>query len=163
MEGSALPCPVDGQALSTRSIGTAVIRSCGACHGLWIPGEQFEQLIAKLLSSVDPTRIVASAPRRQAVTSTVVYRPCPECGDRMQRKNYGGRSGVIIDWCGRHGTWLDADELESIASYLATGGTIRPAVPVELTDAVREPARAAGGPPDDLFLLFRQTIERLER
>ena len=40
----------------------------------------------------------------------------------MNRKNYGGRSGIIIDWCGLHGSWLDANELEEIASYIAEGG-----------------------------------------
>lgn len=43
----------------------------------------------------------------------------------MNRKNYGGRSGIIIDWCGPHGTWLDADELEEIATYIAEGGLPR--------------------------------------
>ena len=40
----------------------------------------------------------------------------------MHRKNYGKRSGVIVDWCGAHGTWLDADELEQIAAFIAGGG-----------------------------------------
>jgi hypothetical protein len=40
----------------------------------------------------------------------------------MARKNYGKRSGVIVDWCAAHGTWLDADELEQIASFIASGG-----------------------------------------
>ncbi|RIL01515.1 MAG: hypothetical protein DCC71_17510 [Proteobacteria bacterium] len=40
----------------------------------------------------------------------------------MHRKNYGRRSGVIVDWCGPHGTWLDADELEQIAGFIAGGG-----------------------------------------
>jgi hypothetical protein len=40
----------------------------------------------------------------------------------MQRKNFGKRSGVIVDWCGAHGTWLDKDELEQIAAFIAEGG-----------------------------------------
>jgi hypothetical protein len=40
----------------------------------------------------------------------------------MQRKNFGKRSGVIVDWCGGHGTWLDKDELEQIATFIAAGG-----------------------------------------
>ena len=27
----------------------------------------------------------------------------------MQRKNFAGHSGVVVDWCGSHGTWLDSD------------------------------------------------------
>ena len=40
----------------------------------------------------------------------------------MQRKNFGRRSGVVVDWCGSHGTWLDANELEDIADFVAAGG-----------------------------------------
>lgn len=156
-----LSCPNDGSKMEARSIGSVVVDSCDECHGLWIPGEQFEQLIAKLLASVDPNRIVAASPRRHAVHGGVVYRPCPECQDRMQRKNYGGRSGVIIDWCGKHGTWLDADELESIASYLASGGSVRSPVQIELSPPPKDPGRP-GVRPDDLFTIFQQALDRLE-
>ena len=36
----------------------------------------------------------------------------------MQRRNFRKRSGVIVDRCSEHGTWLDADELEQIAGFL---------------------------------------------
>jgi hypothetical protein len=40
----------------------------------------------------------------------------------MQRANFKKRSGVIIDRCHSHGTWLDADELEAIAGFILEGG-----------------------------------------
>jgi hypothetical protein len=40
----------------------------------------------------------------------------------MQRKNFGHRSGVVVDWCGNHGTWLDAHEMEDIAGFVLEGG-----------------------------------------
>ena len=40
----------------------------------------------------------------------------------MQRKNFGHRSGVVVDWCGSHGTWLDAHEMEDIAAFVLEGG-----------------------------------------
>jgi hypothetical protein len=40
----------------------------------------------------------------------------------MYRKNFGTRSGVILDWCGPHGTWLDADELAQVAAFIQAGG-----------------------------------------
>jgi Zn-finger nucleic acid-binding protein len=39
----------------------------------------------------------------------------------MARRNYQRRSGVIIDQCHEHGTWLDANELERIAGYVLSG------------------------------------------
>ena len=39
----------------------------------------------------------------------------------MQRRNFRKASGVIIDRCSAHGTWLDADELEQIAGFILSG------------------------------------------
>lgn len=40
----------------------------------------------------------------------------------MQRKNYSGRSGIVIDCCANHGIWFDANELSRILSYIKNGG-----------------------------------------
>ncbi len=42
----------------------------------------------------------------------------------MQRRNFGRRSGVIVDWCASHGTWLDAHEMEDIAAFVLEGGLV---------------------------------------
>ena len=47
---------------------------------------------------------------------------CPVCNAAMQRKNFAGSSGVVVDWCGSHGTWLDAHEMEDIAAFVLDGG-----------------------------------------
>jgi hypothetical protein len=41
----------------------------------------------------------------------------------MHRRNFQKSSGVIIDRCSTHGTWLDSDELEQIAGYILSGQT----------------------------------------
>jgi Zn-finger nucleic acid-binding protein len=43
----------------------------------------------------------------------------------MGRRNYRKRSGVIIDQCHEHGTWLDAHELERIAGWVLSGKAAR--------------------------------------
>ena len=40
----------------------------------------------------------------------------------MQRRNFRKSSGVIVDRCREHGTWLDADELEQITGFILSGG-----------------------------------------
>ena len=40
----------------------------------------------------------------------------------MHRRNYRKSSGVIVDECREHGTWLDPDELEQIAGFILSGG-----------------------------------------
>lgn len=43
----------------------------------------------------------------------------------MQRRNFARRSGVVVDWCGHHGTWLDPHEMEDIAAFILEGGLER--------------------------------------
>jgi Zn-finger nucleic acid-binding protein len=53
---------------------------------------------------------------------TIVYRPCPKCKDLMNRFNFAGCSGVILDACKPHGVWFDADELRRIVAFIQGGG-----------------------------------------
>ncbi len=39
----------------------------------------------------------------------------------MQRRNFKRSSGVILDVCHKHGTWLDEDEIEEIAGFILSG------------------------------------------
>ncbi|MGA7992660.1 MAG: zf-TFIIB domain-containing protein, partial [Thermoanaerobaculia bacterium] len=50
------------------------------------------------------------------------YRPCPVCKKLMNRSNFGGGSGVIVDVCGPHGVFLDRGELTKIVDFLEKGG-----------------------------------------
>ena len=43
----------------------------------------------------------------------------------MNRKNFGGTSGVVIDWCKGHGFWFDTHELEKIMAFVQAGGLDR--------------------------------------
>jgi Zn-finger nucleic acid-binding protein len=73
----------------------------------------------------------------------VRYRKCPECDGFMNRRNYQKSSGVIIDVCRAHGTWLDADELEQIAGFILSGGRTSPMLEAEHARAASEAAAAA--------------------
>ena len=52
----------------------------------------------------------------------VRYVKCPMCHERMNRVNFGKRSGVVVDVCRSHGTWFDAGELTRTVEWLASGG-----------------------------------------
>ena len=126
--GPGYPCPACDRQLSPRIVGEVPLHECGGCNGIWVPEDGFDLLVNKAIDAartrpsrgiglVEPSARVSRGWRRE-----VVYRKCPECGGTMQRKNFARRSGVIVDWCGKHGTWLDADELEEIARYVLAGG-----------------------------------------
>jgi hypothetical protein len=40
----------------------------------------------------------------------------------MNRSNFGGGSGVIVDVCGHHGAFLDRGELTRIVDFVEKGG-----------------------------------------
>jgi Zn-finger nucleic acid-binding protein len=132
-QDAPIHCPACGgdDELAVRGVGGVWVRECAKCNGLWVPGDRFESLVQRALEAARKRTelgVAAPAPKRQSVDPKFRYRHCPACKGTMHRKNYGKRSGVIVDWCGTHGTWLDADELEQIAAFIASGG-LRDAAP----------------------------------
>ncbi len=128
VEGIELPCTDCGVLMPPRQIGGIAINECPGCNGVWVPEGKFDYLVDRAIEArknADPgdariadPRVKGSNPYRQRVK----YRKCPACDAHMQRKNFRKSSGVIIDTCNRHGTWLDADELEQIAGFILSGG-----------------------------------------
>ncbi|MGE5175800.1 MAG: zf-TFIIB domain-containing protein [Hyphomicrobiales bacterium] len=120
-----LECPVcPGVRLGARNLGGIWVDECPMCLGLWAPGDVLDRLVERVLERRRKEAPAAGAhhERRAAWQETITYRKCPGCGAQMQRKNFGRRSGVIVDWCGSHGTWLDAHEMEDIAAFVLEGG-----------------------------------------
>ena len=126
-------CPACGDSteLTSRRIDTAgvTVLECPRCAGLWVNGDEFAVLTEKSRSIGSPFEREQSplpntvAPSNTAPTpSEPLYRPCPLCSKLMNRRNYGRRSGVIIDSCGGHGIWFDAHELDRVLRWIRSGG-----------------------------------------
>jgi Zn-finger nucleic acid-binding protein/ribosomal protein L40E len=123
-----IPCPVCACLMPPRNIGGVGINECPQCNGLWVPEDRFDHLIAQACEAargqtgqnarIRGARVSGGNPAHAQVR----YRKCPTCDAHMQRRNFRKRSGVIIDRCHTHGTWLDADELERIAGFILEGG-----------------------------------------
>jgi Zn-finger nucleic acid-binding protein len=127
LSGDELPCPVCGGLMPVLAIAGTTINECPGCNGLWVPGDRFDELVMRACDSArekGTAGLVAGARMSGANPSgtRVEYRKCPVCEAFMQRSNFRKRSGVIIDRCHSHGTWLDADELERIAGFILEGG-----------------------------------------
>jgi Zn-finger nucleic acid-binding protein len=137
--------------MAPRAVGGIAVSECGSCQGLWIPEGLLERLVERARDArcgADPARPPAPPPRLRGgnpAAQRVAYRRCPECDAFMQRRNFRRRSGVIVDVCGRHGTWVDAGELERIAGFLLGPGP--DAALVAGAEAV--PAPPAGPTPAD--------------
>jgi Zn-finger nucleic acid-binding protein len=112
--------------LVARNLGGLWVDECPICLGLWAPGDVMDRLVDRVRErrrrDGAPPASHASRERRAPWQAAVTYRRCPECHGAMQRRNFGRRSGVVVDWCGNHGTWLDAHEMEDIAAFVLDGG-----------------------------------------
>ncbi|HSI06698.1 MAG: zf-TFIIB domain-containing protein [Myxococcota bacterium] len=118
-------CPVcaDHPALHHRELQDVALLECVHCGGVWLDRHAFGALAsrarehARLESAHNPK--IPSNVRPQAGPA---YRRCIECDAVMQRKNYGRKSGVIVDICAKHGMWFDLHELEEVLAWLRGGG-----------------------------------------
>jgi Zn-finger nucleic acid-binding protein len=147
--GDPVACPACAIDLAPRSLAGLAVQECERCRGLWVPATNFDALVEHTRTrgrerATDGLR--AATPPQVASGARVAYRHCPVCRQPMHRKNFGRVSGVVIDWCRADGTWLDANELAQIATFVSQGGLDRKAT-VE-----REEAQTAA---------MRQYIERL--
>ena len=145
-EATSLECPAcqNGAQLQSRRLGqmSLAVMECDLCAGLWLGSEVFAALTRKASavgSKADPLLLhllqtrgprakppvagsSAAATGRSGSQGSSFYRPCPVCQDMMPRRNYGQRSGVIVDLCREHGVWFDADELPRILTWMRAGG-----------------------------------------
>jgi Zn-finger nucleic acid-binding protein/ribosomal protein L40E len=140
--GDPVPCPVCTSPLTPRSLAGLAVQECATCWGLWVPAVNFDALVARAgeRRKAAPSEGLATPQIARPTPSTrVAYRACPMCRQMMYRKNFARISGVIVDWCRPHGTWLDANELEQIAAFVVGGGMERVAA------QERDEAKAAAG------------------
>jgi len=143
---TAYHCPICGpdRVLVSRQLADehAAVLECEKCGGFWLGLETFEMLL-----EVEARRPKAAASPKQrpqpAAQQGPAYRPCVVCGGLMVRRNFGrGKSGVIVDICGSHGIWFDADELSHLIAWIRSGGLEAARLDIarlrRSTDAVRK-------------------------
>lgn len=121
-----LRCPCCERWMEASEVGGLVIQECSKCHGLWAPDDVFDALVDRAAQAARARAeqgepVVPRVDGGNPATSRVEYRRCPACDALMGRRNFRKRSGVIIDRCHEHGTWLDAHELERIAGWVLSG------------------------------------------
>jgi Zn-finger nucleic acid-binding protein len=107
---------------STSAPAAGALFDCGTCGGQFVE----HALLQDLLHQHEHGAYGHSAPLPPARPDPRNnYIPCPECATLMNRKNFGGSSGVIVDVCKKHGTWFDLGELPRVLAFVSTGGLER--------------------------------------
>ena len=125
--GQVRPCPVCHTAMSTIDVGKKVpflIERCESCYGLFFDKHELDTMIemsVKGSRNVD-LKLLQELTENPRYVDVVAYRKCPVCSKFMNRRNFGGRSGVIMDECAEHGLWLDPGELKQIFEWVKAGG-----------------------------------------
>ena len=121
---SVLKCPRCKGDMSAITLGATAMRECGKCEGLWVEVAAFERICADREQQSGVLGPASTVPPRKTADAfiTVTYRPCPQCGQLMNRMNFARCSGVIVDVCRGHGTWFDRDELRGIVEFIRAGG-----------------------------------------
>lgn len=123
---SALACPECRIPLAASTVGSLHLEQCHRCGGLWLPLACFERIAADREARGEVLGALPGDAARVEVHETAIhYRPCPQCGNLMNRTNYGRISGVILDACKAHGLWFDRDELRRVLAFIETGGLDR--------------------------------------
>lgn len=119
-------CPRCEAALVLVELPQGLYTECSSCGGIWLDAQRFERVVAEkdaaALETLFPASRRAAAPGREPPPQPVKYLRCPVCGAFMNRKNFAGCSGVVIDWCKGHGVWFDVHEIEKVIEFVASGG-----------------------------------------
>ena len=121
--------------MNSRTLGdlSIALLECPRCAGIWLGQDAFQFVADRSREKTLPEDLVrgSSAMLRPQTANEaaggVRYRPCPVCRKYMNRRNYGKRSGVVIDSCKEHGIWFDANELGGILRWIRKGGEERSA------------------------------------
>lgn len=132
-------------------IGSADLRECPHCEGLWADKDTLQQICSdrEKQAAVLGLPQIVKTDLIGGVEENIRYVPCPVCKALMNRVNFSRCSHVIVDVCARHGTWFDQDELRRIVEFIHAGGVDRArAMEMEELDRRRRElaaARTSGG------------------
>jgi Zn-finger nucleic acid-binding protein len=119
-----MPCP---RCLDIELVGVVVgehhVGECLRCTGLFVEHGAFERITRRAEHRAGiRLRPLAPAP---TTLETTTYLLCPRCQVHMTRRNFGERSGILVDVCARHGVWFDRDELARVVEFVDAGGLAR--------------------------------------
>lgn len=121
-------CPDCRLELAAHAFGAVGYAECPRCAGLFLRREAFEAVTkdadtrAKVRLAAPPPAAPAPGKASSGVFPAVRYRHCPSCRNLMNRSNFGGGSGIVLDSCRDHGIWFDKGELTAIVEFLERGG-----------------------------------------
>lgn len=121
-EPEDLPCPAcEAPFMGIPTEASGRVHECTGCGGQWVDHTSLRTLFERRVRlCLDWGRRPDALP--SPATTRVRYLPCPMCRQLMNRRNFGERSGVIVDVCRSHGVYFDPGELPRVLAFVARGG-----------------------------------------
>ncbi len=120
-------CPSCDEELESQRWDGVEVRMCASCQGCLFPPGGLETTLDKLRHTPEAADLRAQVEELRKrldaqLPRTIRYKPCPECGLSMTRRAYKRVSGIIVDVCGRHGTWVDQSTFGQLTEFMTRGG-----------------------------------------
>jgi Zn-finger nucleic acid-binding protein/predicted RNA-binding Zn-ribbon protein involved in translation (DUF1610 family) len=124
-EGAKGKCPRCNLDFLQVNINAKMLSECPACGGLWVDNDTLQEICThkeqqEAVMGFNPEAAIGITPASAHPGRT--YIPCPRCNKLMNRRQFAGCSGVVVDWCKAHGTWFDRDELRQVVQFILDGG-----------------------------------------
>jgi Zn-finger nucleic acid-binding protein len=125
-------CDKPFQAATRESVSCSYCSSCVLC---WVPTEELTRWVNSIERRYTPRDTEAlrreskqrrsdSVSKDRAQQEKTFYPECPLCGKRMNRKEFGAASGIVLKECAGHGVLVPEADLAHIKSFVARGGEI---------------------------------------
>jgi Zn-finger nucleic acid-binding protein len=122
-------CPRCNEFLSEEDWDGVMTFCCPNCRGIFFPNRGLEEVLNKLRATCDPVDVQSVMKDfkdrfSRKLPTAIRYKTCPVCVTVMTRRNYATVSGVIVDQCGDHGTWVDEAQFGALADFISRGGDV---------------------------------------
>ena len=117
-------CPLCGIKTDIIRLSDIELDYCGNCSGIWFDkGEVTKLQDAVLDKSIcnEMASALNGLPTLNHNSDRRKYLNCPVCYLPMSHKTYVDVSGIVLDRCVSHGTWVAKDDLAGILDILIAG------------------------------------------
>jgi len=137
-------CPRCNVFLAEQDWEGVVTYSCPTCRGTFFAERGLEDVLNKLRATCDPMDVQSVMKEfkdrfTRKLPEAIRYKKCPVCDTVMTRRNYATVSGVIVDFCGDHGTWVDEAQFAALAEFISRGGDILAAETGKVRARIQQP------------------------
>ncbi len=128
-ESTGLRCPRCDDPLEEQDWEGLGVHLCPTCNGSFFPPGGLETTLDKLRAHRGATDLETVCREfrdrfTRELPEAMRYKPCPVCDTFMTRLNYAGSSGIIVELCGHHGTWVDQSAFGSLTDFVSRGGDL---------------------------------------